>query len=167
MERLWVVDEQDIPSRRETREICHKNYLIHRGVLVGVRNTRDELYFKKRGPDKSLYPEMWEISVAGHVPYTECYKMAGIRELKEELGLKASGSELTRIVKFNDFNEYERMINMLYLYKIDNPKIELNEEATEGRFFSYSEFCDLAKTGKIEVAPYTQIILRNYKDYLF
>ncbi len=66
MEHLWVVDEQDVPLRKETREACHKNYLIHRGVLVGVRNTQGELYFKKRSPDKNLYPEMWEISVAGH-----------------------------------------------------------------------------------------------------
>ncbi|RLJ01134.1 MAG: hypothetical protein DRP06_00090 [Candidatus Aenigmatarchaeota archaeon] len=167
MECLWVVDEQDVPVRKETREYCHENHLIHRGVLVGVRNPQGELYFKKRSPDKNLYPGMWEISVAGHVPYTECYKLAGMRELKEELGLESKSSELTRIAKFIDFNECEKMIDMLYLYKINNPEIKLNEEATEGRFFSYPEFCDLAKTGEIKVTIYTQIILKNYKDNLF
>ncbi len=167
MECLWVVDEQDNPLGSETREKCHADDLIHRGAIINVVDELGRIYFKKRSSDKDLYPGMWEISDAGHVPYGETYKNAGLRELKEELGLESKGSELTRIAKFIDFNKYEKMIDMLYLYKTNNPKIKLNDEATEGRFFSYSEFCDLAKTGEIKVAPYTQIILKNYKNCLF
>lgn len=63
--------------------------------------------FQKRAPDKRIYPNMWDISAAGH--YTSGETIAqGVRELEEEIGLRRTIDDLeflgirTEVAKVGD-----------------------------------------------------------------
>jgi isopentenyl-diphosphate Delta-isomerase len=83
-----VVDEHDVPARRETRVEIHRQRLLHRAVHVLVFNPRGEIYLQRRSAHKDTYPHRWTTSCSGHVDAGENYDQAVLRELGEELGLK-------------------------------------------------------------------------------
>ena len=83
-----VVDEQDQVLRQETRDVVHKENLIHRAVHMLVFNKRKELFLQKRSRLKDTHPGGWDSSAAGHLNAGENYESTAIRELDEELGIK-------------------------------------------------------------------------------
>ncbi len=74
----------------------HGNNLRHRAVHILIFNHRGELFLQKRSRWKDRHPLLWDSSAAGHVEAGEEYDKTAIRELEEELGVKA---ELTRVAK--------------------------------------------------------------------
>ncbi|NWK57107.1 ribosomal RNA small subunit methyltransferase A [Verrucomicrobiaceae bacterium N1E253] len=82
-----VVDEQDQVLRQETREVVHRDGLMHRAVHMFVFNKRKELFLQKRSRLKDKHPGVWDSSAAGHLNAGEAYEATAIRELEEELGI--------------------------------------------------------------------------------
>ena len=91
-----VVDEHDRVLRRETRAEVHRQRLLHRAVHILVFNALGEVYLQRRSAKKDTYPNRWTTSCSGHVDAGEDYDIAAVRELAEELGLKAKGTEAPR-----------------------------------------------------------------------
>ena len=56
-----------------------------------------ELLLQKRSHDKDSFPDCYDISSAGHVPAGSSVLDSAIRELSEELGIKASPDDLVPI----------------------------------------------------------------------
>ena len=84
-----VVDEEDRVIGKATREEIHRKGLLHRSVHIFVFNRVGQLYIQKRSMNKDMYPGCWDSSASGHVDFGESYETAAVRELEEELGLKA------------------------------------------------------------------------------
>jgi 16S rRNA (adenine1518-N6/adenine1519-N6)-dimethyltransferase len=82
-----VVDEGDNVLRQETRDVVHREGLLHRAVHLFVFNKRKELFLQKRSRLKDRNPGVWGGSAAGHLNAGESYEPAAIRELAEELGV--------------------------------------------------------------------------------
>ena len=57
-------------------------------------NSNDEILVQKRSPKKETFPNLWAISVAGHVRSGETSIEAAIREIKEEIGKKVTEEDL-------------------------------------------------------------------------
>ena len=83
-----VVDEQDEVVRQESREVVHRDDLLHRAVHVFVFNKKKELFLQKRSRLKDKHPGVWDSSAAGHLDAGESYEVSAIRELQEELGIE-------------------------------------------------------------------------------
>jgi len=83
-----VVDENDEVVRQETRDVVHKENLLHRAVHVFVFNKYRELFLQKRSRLKDTHPGKWDSSAAGHLDAGEDYVSCVIRELGEELGIE-------------------------------------------------------------------------------
>ena len=84
-----VVDEADIVVSRATRQEVHAHGLRHRAVHVLVFNRAGKLFLQKRSRSKDTAPGAWDSSASGHVAAGEAYDTCAVRELREELGLRA------------------------------------------------------------------------------
>ena len=55
------------------------------------------MLLQKRNPEKDTFPNLWDVSVAGHIEFGESPKEAALREVYEEVGLKLQTESLTYI----------------------------------------------------------------------
>lgn len=98
MEILDVVDEQGRPTgRRVERTFAHANGVRHRTAhvwLVRRREGRLQVLLQKRSAEKDSYPGCYDISSAGHIPAGADFVPSALRELQEELGVRAAPGQL-------------------------------------------------------------------------
>jgi isopentenyldiphosphate isomerase len=86
----------------------HKAF--HCWIVYRDRNQKDYMVVQRRGPDKALFPNMLDISAAGHYESGETIE-DGIREVKEELGIDVSYYDLIPMgIKF-DIAKGENLVN--------------------------------------------------------
>ena len=98
MEILDIVDENGNPTGQTVeRERAHAEGIRHRTAHVWLARRRAngiELLLQKRSDTKDSFPGCYDISSAGHIPAGVDYIPSALRELKEELGVDASGEQL-------------------------------------------------------------------------
>jgi len=98
MEILDIVNENGIPTGETIdRKIAHREGILHRTAHVWIlrkRNGRIEILLQKRSEKKETFPGCYDISSAGHIPAGYGFRESAIRELQEELGIKAREEEL-------------------------------------------------------------------------
>jgi len=73
---------------------AHKDGLWHRASHIWIYNSNGEILLQLRAKEKSLYPDMWDISAAGHISAGEDPITSGLREIEEEIGLKFKKEDL-------------------------------------------------------------------------
>ena len=76
---------------QRTRSEIHRLGLIHRAVHALVFNSSGRLFLQQRSLSKDMNPGLWDSSAAGHVDAGENYDDCVVREVREELGINASG----------------------------------------------------------------------------
>ena len=98
MEILDIVDEHGEPTGKTVeRETAHREGIRHRTAHVWLRRERDkktQILLQKRSETKDSNPGCYDVSSAGHIPAGVDYIPSALRELEEELGLKASPGQL-------------------------------------------------------------------------
>jgi len=95
-ELLAIVDEHDTECGCAPRKLLHTLKLLHRAVHVLVYLSPQEILLQRRSIHKDTFPLHWEC-VGGHVGPGESYEETALREVEEELGVRAS--ELTFLTK--------------------------------------------------------------------
>ena len=101
-------------------------------VHIILFNKKSEIMICKRSSNKKTYPNKITSSAGGHVEQGESYKAAAIRELKEELGIKAFLKDLGR---FNVITSKERTIHHLFMGKV-NKKVSADPNEIASYYFS-------------------------------
>jgi len=77
---LLIVDKNNKPIGKATRQTVHQKGLFHRCAHVWAYNCRGEILLQKRSDEKDTFPGLWDLSAAGHVSYGDSYlKTAYIR----------------------------------------------------------------------------------------
>jgi len=161
IQKLNIVDEDDNIIGEDSRENIHQKGLLHREVHVWIYNKKDEVLFQKRSMNKDTYPGLLDASVGGHVELNDDYKEAGIRELKEETGIKVDKNDLIFITKIRrkSYDKATGMINnvirMIYAYEYDNnQKIVLEDgEATSLEFWPLKKIFNISEGDRKEFIP--------------
>jgi len=124
MELLDVLNENGEPTGKALpiSEIYDNGYW-HRSVHVWIINSNNELLMQRRNPNKKTFPNMWAISVAGHVRMRETSIGAAKRELAEEIDYIASDEELEHLFTIRREQPYKegtiRVIDDVFLLKLD------------------------------------------------
>lgn len=99
-ELLTEVDKNNKVIGPIERGIAHNSpNKYYRTVSIFIKNGQSKYLWQKRSSSKDLYPDCWDFSVGGHVEYGDSYIDTTVRELKEELSIKAKSSELKLIGK--------------------------------------------------------------------
>ena len=104
MELLDIVDENGIPTGKTIeRKIAHSEGIRHRTAHVWIIRKTDngaEVLLQKRAMGKDSFPGRYDTSSAGHIQAGDEPEESAIREMKEELGIDASVSDLHFVDKF-------------------------------------------------------------------
>ena len=132
-----VVDENDEVLRQETRDVVHRDGLLHRAVHMFVFNKRKDLFLQKRSRLKDVHPSVWDSSAAGHLNAGEGYEVTAVRELEEELGIQeVEVQEIARVAACENTGwEHVR----LYLARYDGALRYPCSEIETGQWFSMDE----------------------------
>ncbi len=130
-----VVDDRDEVIGRETRGRVHALGLKHRAVHVLVFNGRGELFLQKRSLKKDTFPGAWDSSTSGHLDSGEDYDACAVRELWEEIGLKAERAP-ARIFKIAACPETGWEFVWVYRHESEGPFTLHPDEIEAGGWFS-------------------------------
>ena len=156
------VDILDEITGKKTGEIiskkeAHRTGKWHSSVHIWIiSEDKKRILLQRRCPDKNLFPNMWDISVGGHVSSEEESLISAKRELSEELGLNPDNYEFEYVdvikEKFVDgdivSNEYVTIYKIISDIKIENMILQ-KEEVSEARWFSRDELDSLRDEDKV------------------
>ncbi|MBC8170594.1 MAG: NUDIX domain-containing protein [Anaerolineae bacterium] len=136
-----IYDDNLVKIGVKRRSQVHRDGDWHRSFHCWViyRDTaaKDWILLQKRAPDKDTYPDLFDISCAGHYSAGEDLATTALRELDEELGLKIEFEELIRIglriaTKKPSPDMIDREISDVFLLINDQPltAYQTNDELT-------------------------------------
>lgn len=175
-EKFDVLNEWgEFTEKLATRDECHKNGFWHRAVYAFIINDKKEVLLQKRSSNKKQWPDMWDVTVGGHVLAGEFGREALIRETKEELGIDIDDCDIRYLVGSTSIDTHKDIINKHFnecyviIKNIDLAKIKLqNEEVSEVRFFTIEEIREMIQddykciTKKIGPWNFLMKILEHY-----
>lgn len=102
-EYIELLDVHGAPSgERCLKSVAHKKGYLHATVHVWFYTKRSDILIQKRKTSKDTFPGLWDVSVAGHIPFGESPEEGAIREVSEEIGLKIHKDDLFFFGKFTE-----------------------------------------------------------------
>ncbi len=131
-------------GRKVERTFAHENGILHATSQIYIyryHKGRLEILLQKRSQNKDSYPGKLDISCAGHVPSGLDYDENALKELSEELGIKADISSLKRIGVFRTSKKaefygkpfHDEQLSAVYIYElyIESADIKYQKEEIE------------------------------------
>lgn len=132
-EILDIFDENFILIGHSDYKTIHDKGFWHQVIHCWIMDPTSHLViYQKRGKNKIIYPEMLDVSVAGHCRIHENPEITVKREAHEELGIKIDRRNLVKIGLRKNISSSENNTNKefqhIYFYKmkIDPNKIKIN-----------------------------------------
>lgn len=164
MEFIDVLDDKGNKTGIvRNRELIYKNGNWHKTVHIWLLNPKKELLIQKRAKNKQTFPNLWAISIAGHVMSGETSLEAAIREIKEEIGIDINSNTLKHIFSVKRNQPYKNSTlhvhDDVYLleYDLDIDKAKLQrEELTDIKFINYLELEQNLLNKNPEYVPYSE-----------
>lgn len=100
--------------------------------LVIIFNNEGNILVVRRSSNTNWCPNCWAV-VGGKIEKGESPDEGMVREVREETGIKLSKYKLKKLIKDKNIIEY------LYIGKVDNDFVELNNEHTEYKWATIEE----------------------------
>jgi isopentenyl-diphosphate delta-isomerase len=104
MSRLETEEQYDVLDENGNKtgevlpkSVVHERELRHASVFIWIYNNNSEILLQHRSKDKKSFPNVWDVSVAGHISAGDEPLETAVREIEEEVGLKVSPSELKQV----------------------------------------------------------------------
>lgn len=154
-ELLPVVDENDRVIDTLPRHHVHAQALRHRAVHILVFNDQGRLFLQKRSLLKDLNAGLWDTSAAGHVDAGEDYDRCALREIEEELGIKAD-DELEPLFKLPATAAIGMEFIQVYRCRHNGPFTLAPDEIETGAWFSEQEL-------SVRIAADDQTLTETFK----
>lgn len=145
-----------------SKKEAHKSGVWHGSVHIWIiSEDKRRILLQKRCADKDLFPNMWDISVGGHISAGEDSLISAKRELSEELGLNPEEFDFLYVDRIKEKFEYEDILSneFVTIYKIisdvniDNLNLQ-KEEVSEARWFTKEELSNLRD--ELKVIPHIE-----------
>ncbi len=127
---------------------AHAQGLWHASTQVWIVNIQNKVLLQQRSANKDSYPNLWDISVAGHLSAGDNPISAALREIKEEIGLELEASQLqffkrikrSKIPKPNFLdNEFNYLYGVKTDFRLSSLKLQ-EEEVQAVQLLSLQEF---------------------------
>jgi len=160
---LNIVDENDNIIGAEERKVIHEKGLLHREVHIWFVTPNNQIIFQHRAKNKDTFPDLLDISVAGHVEIGDSYIETAIKEVEEETGVKIKQSDLIfidkirrdsedKITKMNN-NTFREVYMFTYKGDISDLKIE-KDEGMGFEVFTIEKLLNMNEAEKARFIPY-------------
>ena len=145
---------------------AHKLGLWHRASHIWIYNSSGEILLQLRAKKKSLYPNMWDVSAAGHIGTGEDPMIAGLREVEEEIGLKIKNKNLDFFMIKKHKAIFRNIINnefyYVYFVKYNGDITQLKLQKEEVQKIKFISINKIEKELKINPEKYVP-----HGDYWF
>lgn len=155
---------------------AHKSGLWHRASHIWIYNSSGEILLQLRAKNKKLWPNVWDISAAGHVSAGEKPIVSALREMEEEIGLSAKQEDLefSEIRKVKAIYKKIRNNEFYYVYFLkfdgDIDKLALQkEEVAKIQFFSINKIEEELKEFPEKYVPHGDYwfdVIKKIRDNL-
>lgn len=182
MDELIDVLDNEGSKTGETvlKSVAHHKGIFHETVHVWFYTSNGKILLQQRGKEKSIFPLLWDVSVAGHIGAGELVETAAIREVKEEIGLSISSNELHKIGVFKSVQQHHKDLidcefhhTYISLLKVPLKHLKKQEsEVADLRLTSLLQFSEetwgLATTHKYvpHGAEYYKTLIKAIKEQL-
>ena len=118
------------------KDEAHRKGLFHPTVHIWFYTPDGRVLLQQRGADKTTFPLLWDVSVAGHVSAGESILDAAIREIKEEIGLEIKADQLQELGLFKSVQEHredlvDKEFHHTYLCELAVPFSRLKKQDSE------------------------------------
>jgi isopentenyl-diphosphate delta-isomerase type 1 len=158
-EILEIVDESDNVIGTATRAEIHRKRLRHRAVHIFVFNSAGKIYVQRRSSSKDRFPDRLDSSAAGHVDPGESYEETAIRELQEELGIRAEIEEILSVeASAITENEFVR----LFEAHTDSAPVPDPDEIQWGEFMTRERLTKLMEEDPEDFVPAFILLWNQY-----
>lgn len=176
---IW--DSEGQPTGKSClKDEAHQKGWFHPTVHVWFYTASPALLLQKRGKLKQTYPQLWDVSVAGHVSAGESILEGALREVKEEIGLDIQVSDLVALDIRKNTNRFDNGITdcefqhvFLVHLKTDVSQLQIQESEVDAvRLFSFEELknCMLQKHPIYNIVPadmsYYQFVMDTVLKFL-
>ena len=149
MEYIDTLDERgNKTGRTKPKPDIHKDGDWHRSIHLWILNSRGELMVQRRSSTKENYPNLWDISVAGHLSAGEDSITSALRETEEEIGVKLRKDDIRYLFTgaeravLNNGTYIDNEIQDVYLVRTDLDMSDMviqREEVAEVKFVDFGE----------------------------
>lgn len=176
-EWIDILDQWGQPTGKTCLKAeAHKSGLWHPCVHIWIYNAQKEVLLQQRVKAKETFPGYWDVSVAGHIETGEDSRIAGLRELSEELGVDVKPDQLEIIGSFSSefvhkHNFIDREFHDVYLCKMNmaDCKFRLQkEEVSDVKWISVLELERIVDFDEAGMVPYPKtyfdLVLSSIKD---
>lgn len=151
----------------KSKQDVHTDGDWHKAVHVWILNSSNELLIQRRSPRKESNPNMWDVSVGGHVSAGEESHTSALREVEEEIGVKLSKEDLQYLFTIveqsvlNNGTYIDNEFQNVYLVKADISVSDIalqEEEVAEVKFVTVAEF-------KKDIEAKRDVFVSHWEEY--
>lgn len=166
MEYIDPLDSLGRPTgKRKPKPDVHRDGDWHGAAHVWILNTKGQILIQRRSPTKENWPNLWDVSVAGHISAGEEPVQAARRETQEELGITLDPSEFRYLftvaeqVALNNGNYVDNEYHHVFLVEKDLQVEDLifsDGEVAEARFVALRELQTNLTTDPSRFVPHEE-----------
>jgi isopentenyl-diphosphate delta-isomerase len=166
MEYIDLLDSLGRPTgKRKPKPDVHRDGDWHGAAHVWILNTKGQILIQRRSPTKENWPNLWDVSVAGHISAGEEPVQAARRETQEELGITLDPSEFRYLftvaeqVALNNGNYVDNEDHHVFLVEKDLQVEDLifsDGEVAEARFVALRELQTNLTTDPSRFVPHEE-----------
>ena len=172
-EYIDIVDEHGLPTGKcALKSEAHKNGWYHNTIHLWLFNSQGDILLQQRSKRKTIYPLLWDVSVAGHIDTGETFIEAVLRETQEEIGLQLQSECLKKIgvrlheSSYGDGAIQDNEFHQVYIAELKvriETLIPQEEEVEALKLVSFQEFEELLKYSETN----SHFVATNKSYYLF
>ena len=168
MEYITIVDEAGKILGVEEKIKCHLGKgILHSAFLVMMFNEHDEIVLAQRSPEKMLWPDFWDGTVASHY-HTDVPRAERVQQrILYETGARCR--QLKYLFKFRYQAEFEgigsenEICDVFEAKDLRSEHLVPNEsEISEYRFVKIPDLVDEIEANSQKIAPWFLIAFKKY-----
>lgn len=158
MELVDLYDENRVPLGRVAERHAKKAPGEYRVVVhVCIFNSLGQLLIQRRSPEKTAWPELWDVSIGGGVDAGETSRQGAEREVLEELGYDLDLTGLRPAVTVNFEGGFDDFFVVPRDLDIRDLRLQ-REEVSDVRWVTLEEALNMLDRG--EFIPYPPSFLQ-------
>ena len=158
MELVDLYDENRVPLGRVAERHAKKALGEYRMVVhVCIFNGLGQMLIQQRSPEKTIWPELWDVSIGGGVDAGETSRQGAVREVGEELGYDLDLIGLRPAVTVNFEGGFDDFFVVTRDLDLGDLRLQ-KEEVSDVRWATLEETLAMLENGQF--IPYPPSFLR-------